>query len=90
MTISLVFNISDLIEYYEGGDGVGVAEALWSIPAASLAIKEIEEILDSHVGKSTRNKTYEEYLVKQKWRLVEDSSWLAREEVHPFGSPLNT
>ena len=35
--------------------------------------------------KSKRNKTYEEYLVKWKGRLVEDSSWLAREEVDHLG-----
>ena len=81
LTISLVFNILDLIEYYEGGDGDEVIEAQWSIPVASLAIKEIEEILDSYFRKSTRNKNCEEYLVKWKGRSIEDSSWLAREEV---------
>ena len=50
-----------------------------------MATKEIEEILDCRVGKSTRKKTYEEYLVKWKERLVEDSSWLAREEVNHLG-----
>ena len=64
LNISLVFNISNLTEYYEGGDGDEVGEVQWSIPAASSTTKEIEEILDSHVGKSKRNKTYEEYLVK--------------------------
>jgi hypothetical protein len=53
LNISPVFNISDLIEYYEGGDGDEVAEVQWSIPVANSATKEIEEILDSHVGKST-------------------------------------
>ena len=90
LNISPIFNILDLIDYYEGGDGDEVAEAQWSIPAASLAIKEIEEILESRVGKSTRNRTYEEYLVKWKGRPVEDSSWLAREEVNRLGFPLNT
>ena len=46
--------------------------------------------MDSRVGRSTRNRTYEEYLVKWKGRLVEDSSWLAREEVDYLGFPLNT
>ena len=90
LNISLVFNISDLTEYYEGGDGDEVTEAQWSIPAASSATKEIEEILDSHVGKRTRNRTYVEYLVKWKGRPVEDSSWLAREKVNRLGFPLNT
>ena len=78
LNISLVFNISDLTEYYEAGDEDKVAEVHWSIPTTSSAIKEIEEILYSHVGKSKRNITYEEYLVKWKGRLVEDSSWLER------------
>ena len=64
LNISPVFNILDLIEYYEGGDGDEVVEEEWSIPAASLTTKEIKEILDSCVAKSTRKKTYEEYLVK--------------------------
>ena len=90
LNISPVFNISDLIEYYEGGDGDEVAEVQWIIPTTSSAIKEIEEILDNHVGKSTRNKNYEEYLVKWKGGLVEDSSWLAKEEVNRLGFALNT
>ena len=90
MNISLIFNISYLIKYYEGGDESKFAKELWSILATSLATKEIEEILDSHIGKITRNKTYEEYLVKWKGRLVEDSSWLAKEEVECLGFPLNT
>ena len=55
LIISPGFNISNLIEYYEGGDGPEVVEAQWSIIATSLSTKKIEEILDSHVGKSTRN-----------------------------------
>ena len=74
LNISLVFNILDLIEYYEGGDGDDVAKAQWSIPVMSSAIKEIEEILDNHVGKSNRNRSYEEYLVKWKGGTIEDSS----------------
>ena len=63
---------------------------IWSIPVATSDTKEIEEILDNRVGKSTRNRTYEEYLVKWKGRSVEDSSWLAREEVERLSFPLNT
>lgn len=90
LNISPVFNISDLIEFYEGGDGDEVADIQWSIRAATSDTKAIEEILDSCVGRSTRNKTYEEYLVKWKGRPVEDSSWLAREEVDRLRFPLNT
>ena len=90
LNISLVFNISDLTEYYEGGGGDEVTKAQWSIPIASSVTKEIEEILDNHFGKSTKNKTYEEYLVKWNGRPVEDSSWLAKEEVNHLGFPLNT
>ena len=41
LNISPVFNILDLTEYYEGGDGDEVAEAKWSIPIASSVTKEI-------------------------------------------------
>ena len=90
LSISPIFKISDFTKYYEEGDGDEVSEAWWSVPAASSATKEIEEILDSCVGKSTRNRTYEEYLVKWKGRPIEDSSWLAREEVNHLGFLLNT
>ena len=63
LNISLVFNILDLIEFYEEGDGDEVADIQWIIPIATSNTKEIEEILDNCVGKSTRNRTYEEYLV---------------------------
>ena len=87
LNISLV---SDLIEFYEGGDNDEVADIQWSIPATTSDTKKIEEILDSHIGRRKRNKTYEEYLVKWKERLVEDSSWLARKEVDHLGFHLNT
>ena len=83
-------NISDLTEFYEGGGGDEVVDIQWSILVATLDTKEVEEILDSRVGKSTRNKTYEEYLVKWKGIPIEDSSWLAWEEVDHLGFPLNT
>ena len=79
-----------MIEFYGGGDSDEVVDIQWSILVATLDTKVIEEILDSHVGRSTRNKTYEEYLVKWKGRPVEDSSWLAKEEVDHLGFPLNT
>ena len=73
LNILPVFNISNLIKYYEGGDGDEVTEVQWSIPVSNSATKEIEEILDSCVGKHTRNKTYEENLVKWTGRPIEDS-----------------
>jgi hypothetical protein len=90
LNISPVFNISDLTEFYEGGDEDEVADVQWGIPAATSETKEIEEILDSRVGRSTRNRTYEEYLVKWMGRPVEDSSWLTRAEVDRLGFPLDT
>ena len=90
LNISPVFNISDLTVFYEGGDEDEVADVQWGIPIATSETKEIEEILDSRVGRSTRNKTYEEYLVKWMGRPVEDSSWLTRAEVDRLGFPLDT
>ena len=90
MNISPVFNILDLTEYYEGGDSDEVVDIQWSILVATSDTREIEEILDSCIGRSIRNRTYEEYLVKWKGRPVKDSSWLAREEVDHLGFPLHT
>ena len=55
LNISLVFNILDLKEYYEGGDGDEVVEVQWSIPITSLATTEIN-ILDSRIGKKYKEK----------------------------------
>ena len=90
LNISLVFNILNMIEFYEVGDGDEVVDIQSSIMIATSDAKEIEAILDSRVGRSTRNRTYKEYLVKWKGRPVEDSSWLAREDVDYLGFPLNT
>ena len=35
LNISLVFNILDLTEYYEGGDSDEVVDIQWSIPVAT-------------------------------------------------------
>lgn len=74
LNISPVFNI---LEYYKGCDGDKFVEAQWSIPPSTSTTKAIEEILDNCVGRSKRNITYEEYLIKWKGGLVEESSWLA-------------
>ena len=66
LNISPIFNILDLTKFYERGNGDEAADIQWSILTATSDTKEVEEILDSHVGRSTRNKTYEEYLVKWK------------------------
>ena len=58
LNISIVFNISDLTECHEGGDGDEVADIQWSILVATLDTKETEEILDSCVGRSIRNRRF--------------------------------
>jgi hypothetical protein len=58
------FNIVDLIEYHD--DGVAEELMLEPCPIPTSKKEEIEEILDTHVGQSTRNRQYEEYLVKWK------------------------
>ena len=52
--------------------------------------EEIEEILDSRVGRSTKNRQYEEYLVKWNRRPIEDSTWISVVEVSHLGFPLAT
>ena len=74
LNISPVFNILDLIEFYEGGDSDEVADIQWSILVATSDTKTVDEILDNCVGRHTRNKTYEKNLVKRKGRPLEHSS----------------
>ena len=62
--ISPISNIADLIEYHD--DGVDEGLMLEPCPIPTSKKEEIEEILDSRVGRSTRNRQYEEYLVKWK------------------------
>ena len=56
------------------------------IPASKK--EEIEDILDHRVGRSTKNRQYEEYLVKWKGRSIEDSSWISAAEVSHLRFPL--
>ena len=60
--ISPIFNIANLIEYHD--DGVDEGLTLEPCPIPTSKKEEIEEILDSRVGQSTKNRQYEEYLVK--------------------------
>ena len=62
--ISPIFNIVDLIEYHDDGADEGLT--LEPCPIPNTKKEEIAEILDSRVGRSTRNKQYAEYLVKLK------------------------
>lgn len=80
------FNIVDLIEYHD--DGVAEELMLEPCPIPTSKKEEIEEILDTHVGQSTRNRQYEEYLVKWKGWLVEDSTWISTMAVAYLGFPL--
>ena len=61
--ISPIFNIVDLTEYHDDGIDDGLMLEPCPIPTSK---EEIKEIMDSHVGRSTRNRQYEEYLVKWK------------------------
>ena len=67
--ISPIFNIVDLTKYHDDGVDERLMFEPCPIPTSN---EEIEEILDSRVGKSTRNRQYEEYLVKWKGWPIED------------------
>ena len=76
MDIYPIFNISDLYKYHELEDEFVVPD---DYPKKK--IKEVEQILDQRVGKSTRGKYYYEYLVKWKNRPIEDASWISQFEL---------
>ena len=57
--ISPIFNISDLTKYHDEGADEELMLEPCQIP--TFVKEEIEEILDSHVGQSTKNRQYEEY-----------------------------
>lgn len=66
INISPMFNIVDLTEYHEGDIEEGPINEQLKILAPTFEKVEIEEILDSHVGRSTRKRQYAKYMVK--WR----------------------
>ena len=51
-----IFNITNLTEYHDDGADEGLM--LEPCPIPNSKKEEIEEILDSHVGRSTRNMQY--------------------------------
>lgn len=55
INISAMFNIANLREYHEGGTEEEPVTKQCKIPAPTLEKEEIKEILDSCVGRSTRN-----------------------------------
>ena len=52
--ISSIFNIADLIKYHDDGGDEWLMLESYPIPTSTK--EEIEEILDSCVGQSTRNR----------------------------------
>ena len=54
INISPIFNITDLIEYHD--DDADDRSMLDPCPIPTFVKKEIEEIMDSHVGQSTTNR----------------------------------
>ena len=56
--ISPIFNIVDLIEYH--GDGADEGLMLEPCPILTSKKEEIEEIMDSRVVRSTKNRQYKE------------------------------
>ena len=68
--ISPIFNIENLSEYHD--DGVDEELILDLCLIHTSEKEEMEEILASHIGQSTRNMQYEEYLVKWKGGPLED------------------
>ena len=61
--ISPIFNIVDLTKYHDDVVVEGLMLEPCPIPTSK---EEIGDILNSRVGRSTKNRQYEEYLVKWK------------------------
>ena len=62
--ISPIFKIAYLTKFHD--DDVDEELMMEPCPIHTSVKEEIEEIMDSHVGQSTRNRQYKEYLVKWK------------------------
>ena len=76
MDIFPIFNIADFYKYHELEDEVVVPD---DYPKKK--IEEVEQILDQRVGKRTREKVYDEYLVKWKNKPIEDAIWISQSEL---------
>lgn len=85
--ISPIFNIIDLHQFHESEFNEDrVADLEKQLPRKEP--DQIEDILDSRIGRSTRSSKYMEYLVKWKDRPIEDSSWISQAKVDRLGFPL--
>lgn len=86
--ISPIFNVVYIYEYHEGKSSGSNNEVDLKDQLPHQTSEQIEQILDTKIGRDTRNKQYKEDLVKWKGGLVEDSSWIYQAEVDHFGFPL--
>ena len=74
--ISPIFNTANLYKYHESNDEVFILEDY-----QKKKTKEVEQILDQIISKSTRGKDYYEYLVKWKNIHMEDASWISQSKL---------
>jgi hypothetical protein len=81
--ISPIFNIVELYPYKEdGAKGSEYQKKIkWEKHMLVAEKPQMEKIIDQRVGKKTRRKTYFEYLVKWKGRLLEDASWVGEADI---------
>ena len=49
---------------------------------------QMEKIIDQRVNKTTRRKTYFEYLIKWKGHPIEDASWEREEDIQKHGQTV--
>lgn len=89
--ISPIFNVADIYPFTIGDTGQIVGDKYidddmqWLKQMAVAQQLEAEDILDTKIAKSTRQKDYLEYLVKWKENPVEDSTWMSAAKLEVKG-----
>jgi hypothetical protein len=89
--ISSIFNVADLIYPYrmddtEGADGQ--KEIQWKKNMPILYKPQIEKTSFQTIAKKTKRKTYYDYLVKWKYHLAEDVSWITETDIQKHGKKV--
>lgn len=86
--ISHIFNVVDIYEYHGRQSDDNHNKVCLEVWLPHQPLEQIKKILDSRIRRNTKNKQYQDYLVKWKGRPTKDSTHISQAKVDCLGFPL--